>query len=801
MIKNYFKTAWRTFLKNKVNTSINILGLSIGITCCIIVLIFVKYESNFDDFHPYSEQTYRVVQHTEFAEQTMYWNTTAYPLAEALRNDLPDIEIVTQTAGPVKRFISIEDQNKKVLRFEDDYILFADSFFPKVFQLDWIIGNPDTALQNPSSIVLTEDLAKKYFGKDAISDQSIIGRIVKMNGKDPLTVTGIIKNAPGNTTLRYNMLIPYEFFKMHNRYFAENWSGNYQGTTFVTLDKKIDKTIIESKIATWKKKYLKPEDDNRISYFLQPLKEIHTQTLYGSSPGGYIMPQKVINTAYIVALFILIVAIINFVNLITAQSSIRSKEVGVRKVIGGSRYHLISQFILENVALIIITICFALFFIQFLLEQINQYLTIINLQLLLRWEDIGLIIAIGGVTILLAAIYPAFVLSSFNPIRALKSKIISGNGRKIGFRKVLIVFQFIIVQLFVIAAIVIATQIDYFRNKETGFSSDAVVTMPAPDFDKLQVFRTSLLQNKNIAKVAFGSGPPMAVERLRYGTTFRLPQQSEEERQETEMKVAGINYLDFYDLQLIAGRNFITTKRRFDEFIVNEKLIQSKGWTPQEAIGKKLVINEGEATIVGVVKDYHNSSLQSEITPCILINWNSIQNQVFVKIKNGNYKSLEQIEEIWNDTFTSAVYTYNFLNDSIEKEYLLERLIFNGVTLLSILAISIGCMGLLSLMSFITMRKRKEVGIRKVLGASAMQIVSFFSREFMVLIIIAFLITVPVIYYILNLWLESFTYRIELSIWMFLSGGLLTLIIAIITSGFQSVKAAIANPINSLRTE
>lgn len=513
------------------------------------------------------------------------------------------------------------------------------------------------------------------------------------------------------------------------------------------------------------------------------------------------MPSNILYALSIVALFILIIAIVNFINLLTAQSTSRSKEVGIRKVLGSKRLDLIFQFIFENSLVILGSLGLSIVILNSLLHQLNKNLSVIDLQLVFGLNHIGLILLIGFSTILLAAIYPALVLSAFKPIRALKNKIQFSKKDGVSVRKSLVTFQFVIVQLFVIAAIIVALQMNYFKNEPMGFSSDAIVMTPAPEFDKLEVYRNSLLGNKDIAKVTFGSGPPMAVDGLQLGTSFRLPEQSPEEALSAEIKVGDTNYLDFYELELLAGRGFTTNKEAFDEFIVNETLLKSYGWNPLEAIGKKIQINEGQATIVGVVKDYHNNSFQREITPCIILNWTYFQNQAFIKIGNNNYESLDLIKDIWETTFTASVYRLGFLDDSIEKEYVVERLVFNGFTILSILAICIGCLGLFGLMSFIVSRKKKEIGIRKVLGADILQIFSFFTSEFIGLVFLAFVIAVPLVYYFGNVWLESFTYRIELSVWMFLSGGFLTLIIAIVTCSFQSLNAALANPINALREE
>ncbi len=796
MSRYYVKIGWRSLLKNKLSFLINIAGLSLGVTCCLILLIFIRYESSFDRYQPHADRTYRVVQHTEYPEQTLYWNTTAYPLAEALRNDFPEMEIVTQTAGPVSRIFNIENKNGSITHFEENNVLFADSFYYQVFDLGWIAGQPQTAFQHANSIVLTESMVIKYFGPD----QDVTGRTIKLK-EEPLMITGVVKDAPGNTNLRYHMIISYEFFKKHNSYFSGNWSGNYEGTTFVVLKESGIRTNLESKISSWKKKYLKPEDDSRISYFLQPLPDIHNETLYGSIPGGYVMPKKLLRVAVFVALFILLIAIVNFINLITAKSSTRLKEVGVRKVVGSTRLDLIKQFVTENTLVVLLSLIFSIGLTYGLIDQLNNLLSIINLQLSFQPDDFRLLLLIGAGTILLATIYPAVVLTSFKPIQILKKDILLTNLRGFSLRKGLTVFQFVLVQLFVIAAIVVATQMNLFRNTELGFTAGDIVMTPAPEYIKLNTYRNSLLENKDIKAVAFGSGPPMAVDGFALGTTFRLPSQSIEEGQEARLKIGDRYYLDFYDLELVAGRNITENKESFDEFVVNEKLLKSFGWAPEEAIGKKLLINEGEATIEGVVKDYHNNSLQREISPCIILNWVYFNDQAFIKVAAENPPPLSAIEEIWKSTFSSSVYRHQFLDESIEKEYMLEQLIFKGFTIFSFLVMIIGCLGIFGLMSFLTLQKTKEVGIRKVLGATVMQIITFFSKEFILLIALAFIIAAPLTYYVMELWLRNFTYRIELTVWMFLTGGILTLLIALLTSGFHTVRAALTNPAGSLRSE
>jgi ABC-type antimicrobial peptide transport system permease subunit len=537
-------------------------------------------------------------------------------------------------------------------------------------------------------------------------------------GKDPMQVTGLVKDVPGNSNLRYEMLVPYEFFKQNNPYPASNWSGNYGGTTFVVVSEQKTAEDIELSISFWKKKYLNQDDDSRISYKLQPLAEIHTETIYGNSPGSYTMSGSLLRTARYVGIFILLIAIGNFVNLVTAKSVIRAKEVGIRKTIGSTRFDLFKQFTLENTLLVAISVIFALGISVFLISEANAVFSVINLQLKLKWTDVGLIIGLGVITVLLGTAYPAFILSAFKPLQIIKNDLPLTRTRGVSVRKAVTVFQFAVVQLFVIATIIAAVQMDLFRNKSLGFDSEAVLMIPVPQADKIEIFKNQLNQNPEVRDITIGSGPPMAINGFQLGSRFRTSDMPESEGYETELKIGDSNYMEFYRLELLAGRNFKDNNANFDEFIVNERLLKSFGWTPEEAIGRKLTINEGEATVIGVARDFHNISLQHDISPCIIINWEYFKDQAFVKLSKINPEVIQSLEKSWKDTFTTAVFKYEFVDDSIAREYFVETLSFKGFTLFSIIAIIIGSLGLIGLMTFITTQRTKEVGIRKVLGAS-----------------------------------------------------------------------------------
>ncbi len=801
MLANFFKIALRTISRNKVYSFINVIGLTLGISCCLVILIFVRYESSFDNSYPQAAKIFRVVQHTKFPEQTLYWGTTAYPLAAALRTDFSDFSTVTQTAGPVGRTFAVEN-NGVVNRFDEDRVLYADSLYTSVFETEWLAGDPGSALSDVNSVVLTKSVAHKYFG-NAIEDfSSLLGKTILLNGKDPLAVTGIVRDPAGNVNLNYNLLVPYEFFRGNNPYQSSNWSGNYRGTTFVVLNDVNAKTAIEKKIASWKKKYLKPEDDSRISYFLQRLDNIHNETTYGAVPAGYTMSTAMLNSAIAVAVFILIIAAVNFVNLTTALSAIRAREVGVRKVMGSSRWRLVQQFVGEHALMIIFSLGVSIALTQIVLDQLNRALPVINLNLVFVERDILIVFAIASGIIALAAIYPAVVLAGYKPLDAIRARIQVSNTRRFSLRKSLIVLQFAVVQIFIIATIVVATQMSYFKNKDLGFNPESVTIVKSPSIDKLDAFRNSLLQIPGVEEVSYGSGPPVSVGDFQLGTSFRLPSQPVEEGMEAEMKIPDTTYMQFYNLQLLAGRTISTNKERFDEFVVNEKVIKAMGWSPEEALGKRLMINEGEATIVGVVKDFHNTALQEEITPCVFLNWQEFQWSTFIRTTHtNNHETLAGIEKTWKTFLPEGVYKYSSLSDEMAANYKTENMVFNGFTFFSVLAVAIGCLGLIGLMSFMTIRRAKEVGIRKVLGASITQIVNLFSKEFLILIAIAFVAAAPIAYVAMQSWLNDFIYKIELQWWMFAGGGAIAIVIAGITVSIQSIKAASANPVESLKDE
>jgi putative ABC transport system permease protein len=816
MIRNYLKIAFRQLRADKIHTAINVFGLALGITSCLIIYIFIKYELSFDNFHSNAERTYRIVEHSQKADGVQHWSTTAYPLAEAIRRDMPAIG-VTQTVGPLSRIISSVDKKGNVHRFEENRLLFADEQYLQTFDFKkavpegiWLAGNAKTAFRQPNAVVLTQKLAERYFADHNDNYENMLGNILRLNNSDPLVVTGIIQNPPHNTNLLFEMLANYQFFKANNPYAASNWSGNYQGTTYVTLPSQIAPQTFEHQLKELKKKYMNAEDNRRISYHLQPLTDVHTTTLYGASQGGYTVSTRMLWGLASLAVFLILIASFNFINLTTAQAGRRRKEVGVRKAIGSTTFQLFGQFIGETLIVATVAGLLSMGALYQLLQWLNHSLTIINLDL----RPDATVWLFGAelilTTALLAGFYPAVVVSGFRPIVALKNAG-SHQRERFSLRQALIIVQFCITYGLIVSTFVASQQMDFFQNKELGFAKEAIIAVNGPRNQmpgKLEVFRQQLLQNPAIREVSFSSGAPITDNH--YGTDFRLKSEVVQMNRQAEMKWVDTRYQSLFGLQTIAGRWFTQSDTVLNRagFVVNETMVKMLGLTPETAIGKTMVINEGEAAIVGVVKDFHNVSLQQPITPCVLLCQNTgFYDRIHVQLQtqSGRLANVSQmlgaIEQTWKQAFPQDVYQYTFLNESLAKGYIVEQLVFDAFRIFAAISIFIACLGLFGLITFAANQRTKEIGVRKVLGASVAGIVTLLSKDFLKLIMMAIVISGPIAWYLMNQWLQNFEYRIAIEWWVFGLAGILSMSIALLTISFRAIKAALMNPVKSLRNE
>ncbi|WP_128546000.1 ABC transporter permease [Larkinella soli] len=815
MLGNYLKIGLRNLWKNRSYGFINVLGLALGMTCCLLIVLFIRYELGFDRFHTNADRIFRVVEHSRKADGVQYWSTTAYPLAQAIRREIPGVS-VTQTAGPDMRIISSTDGRGNVNRFEEKRVMFADENYLNTFDFSaafpeglWLAGDPKTAFRPVNAVVLTRKMAERYFPGAGGNFAGLIGKTLTLNNSDPLTVTGVIRTPPRNTNLLFDILINFRFFEKNNPFQVTNWSGNYQGTTYLTLPEGADPAAFEGQLKGIQKKYQNAEDQRRISYFLQPLREIHTGTLYGGSLGRYVISRSVLAGLAVLAVFLVLIGAFNFINLSVAQAIGRRKEVGIRKVIGSTRAQLFMQFIGESLLMAAVAGVVSLLALNALLPLLNRSFTLIDLDLRPDAGLWGFGAGLVGVVALLAGGYPAFVLSGFQPIKALKNAF-DGPQKGFSLRQGLIVLQFCITYGLLVGTLVVARQMDFFRNKELGFTKEAVLTLNGPrnqQISKMEVFRERLLENPAVREVSFATGAPTT--NNHYGTDFRLKSEPETMNRQAEMKVVDLRYQSLFGLRMVAGHWFTRTNvvrdgQRFNGFVINETMAKMLGLRPEAAVGQTVVINEGEAPVLGVVKDFHNTSLQKPIEPCVMMVWNTgFFEELHLKLASSANlpQTLGAIARTWKQVFPEDVFQYTFLDDSLARNYLIEQLVFDAFRVFAAISIFISCLGLFGLITFAAARRTKEIGVRKVLGASVAGIVALLSKDFLKLVLVAIALGTPVAWYGMHRWLEHFTYRIEVEGWMFAGAGLAAVGIALATVGIQSVRAALMNPVKSLKNE
>lgn len=809
----YLKIGIRQLLKDKTYSIVNLIGLVIGMTSVILIFYTLKHELSFDHFHTDSKQIYRVVQHNHTSDGIQYWNTTAYPLAEALHKDFPDLEAAL-AVGPMQHTMGVGEAGQSVIRFEEKLALYVDDNYLQLFDFGalnrplWLEGDPATALKAEKSVVITEKTAQKYFAGIVAAGESVIGQTLLLDNRDLLTVTGIVSTPPSNTNLLFDFLIPYRLYQKQEAFATQNWSGNYQGTTYVKLLSQSSPTAVAQKIANWKKNYLFPEDIERIEYRLQPLADIHTNATYNSPLGSYTVNKKLLGGLAIMACLLIIIPSVNVINLAIAQVSRRSAHVGIRKILGGSRLQLIKLFLVEILLLVITSCLFSIILAELLMTQINQKIDIVTIHLALDSSIIllgaGLILCIG----LLAGIYPALKFATFSPASALKKEKDVGLQRGVGFRKSLIGLQFSIANVFIIGTIVVALQMMHFKTADLGFNQEAIFTINIPDQDssRLQSFAHQLTDHPHIDNISFATGTPLTNDNDSWGTEFRLRHEEVQMMRAAEMKVVDLNYQDVFDLDLIAGKWLSRANQveRFNGFIANEALVHSLGFTPEEAIGQALIINEGEAPIIGVVKDFHNNTLHEAVSPCLIFHWNSgfyYEGHIALSSHATLSSTLSFINDTWHTSFPESIYKGDFLEAQLAHNYIIEELVFSAFQLFSFIAIFIAIIGLYALASFVVVSRTKEIGIRKVIGASTQQIIQLITQDFLRPVVLAIVISVPVAWYVMNQWLNNFTYRIELDWWIFALGGGIAFLMASLTVGWRSLTAAISNPIDALRNE
>jgi putative ABC transport system permease protein len=817
MFRNYFITTIRNLFRNKVGSIINITGLAVSIACCIAIYVFLKHEETFDNFHSKADRIYRMVLESKTAQGTDHLGYVAFPTARALRTDFPNLETVTQMYVGNKVIVQIPDAVAGTKKFEEKETTYADEFFFKTFDFSLIAGSTNKILSTPDEVVLSKTLADNYFSKEYSGRYNeLIGKTITVN-KKPYRISGIMQDMPRNSNIACNMLLPFKEFEVNNQSLMQNWQDFWsEAYTFVTLPKNYTAQQFDKDLIAFRNKYLDRENAKTQTFHAQPLLQVHTDELYGGT--YYATPSILIIAFLTMGIIVLLTACINFINLATAQSLQRAKEIGIRKTLGSRNWQLIVRFMIETLVLVLIASGVGLLLADWFLHQFNKYLAfIVNLNLHIDTSIVVFLLVLALAITFLAGYYPARIMAGYQPIQALKGSLkATGTGFKnrFSFRKGLVTTQFVVTQLLIIGTIVVSTQLHYFYSHNAGYQKEGVLTVEMPDNDqqKITVFRNALMNHPQVKDVTFCSGPPMSASNA--FSNMRLPASAKKDNINTERKYVDPGYLSVFKIPLVAGRNLqvldkvLVKNDSINQYniLVNQKAVSALGFKNAEAaIGQTITIDDKDrATIVGVTRNFDNVSIQSDINPCFMYyatNWIAMANIKMSAVDNTN--ALTQIKKDWETLYPDQVYKSMTLEDYIQHKafYVMEDIMYQGFKIFAVLSIIIGCMGLYGLVSFLAIQRQKEIGIRKVLGASVNSILYLFSKEFTWLVLIAFLIAAPVGYWAMNSWLQTFANRIELQVSYFVVTLMLSLLIAIGTIGFQAIKAAIANPVKSLRRE
>jgi len=809
MFKNYFKTAWRNLTRNKSYAAINVTGLTIGIAACLLIFLVVQYETSFDNFHTNKDRIYRVVNVAKGPDGVKLGSGTQLPLADGLRAEFPQLTNVASIMLNDGSHYSIEDAGKggAIKKFKEDSAYYADPQFFQIFDFKWLAGDKKTALAEPNAVVLSRNEADKFFG----DWHSAIGKTVRYESRRNFKVTGIIENTPANTDFPMRLLISWPTLVSKDGEMSGNsqdWISTFTDrNTYVILPAGVSERKFNADLATFAKKHIPPPYNKSSSLQLQALTDMHYNTQIGIY-GGHPFSKQLINMISLIGLFLLCIACVNFINLATAQAINRSKEVGIRKVLGSNRYQLVLQFISETLIITLFAVILASVISLITLPMLNDLLEIHLSGSFLLNPIVVLFLAgvVIGVTFL-AGFYPALVLSGFNPIEALRNKIKAGRSSGISLRRVLVVTQFGIAQFLVIGMLVLIYQMNYFKNKSLGFNKDAVITVPFPGDSvsrtKVKAFKDQLLQQPGIKDVSVSLFSP--ADNSGWHSDFTFNNSPKPVDFGASLKWADPEYFRLFDIKFVAGGPYKNTDT-ISGYVVNETLIHKLGITdPKQAIGKYIMIwgdKKKNLQITGVVKDFNAGALRDPIPPVLMAPWRQFYAKLNVKIQPRNvHQTLAGVEGLWNKTFPNGVYEYQFLDKTIADFYKAEDELSSLYKIFSGIAIFISCLGLYGLVSFMAVQRIKEVGIRKTLGASVGHIVYLFSKEFTVLIVVAFALSAPVGYYFMHEWLQDFTYRITIGPGIFILAIISSVIIAWLTVGYKAVRAALANPVKSLRSE
>jgi predicted permease len=804
MLKNYLTTALRNLWRKKGSTLINITGLSLGIAGSLVLFLIVTRHTTFDNYHTKADRIYRVVHTSKGNDGDRFTAGTPNVLHDAFKNDFTEAEEVAFTSYRSGALITIpQGHGEAPKKYEEERgVTFAIPSFFRVFDRKVLIGDAIKGLDDPNEAVISKKLALKYFGKE-----DAIGEVVKFEDIE-YKIAAVIEDAPVNTDFPFDLMLSYITVKKEreqNGGWNSIWSDEQ---TWFLLKEGETIASIEARMPDFELKYLGEEDAARASYLIQPLKTVHSDERFGNYNYNTV-PKSVLITLSLIAVFLILTACINFVNLATAEAIKRSKEVGIRKALGSTRSQLIRQFLGETGLVTIFSVLIAIGVAGVSLRFLNPFL---EESLSLAANPI-MWVYLAAITIfvsLLSGLYPSFVVSAYNPVAALKNAMGNKTSSGYGLRRGLVVVQFFISQVFIIGTIVLINQMDFLNKKDLGFQKDAVISVPipvreAPGFEnpegqgesRMRVFKNQVAGLSGVEHVSLNSTPPSSGSVS--GTRFNIEGKEDDFR--TQVKEVDGDYLKLFNIEFVAGEN-LKDLDTAGGFVVNQKVADVTGYAPIDLVGKQIDMWGRRLPVVGVVKNFHTTSLSDPITPVVMMNRVRGYGNLSVKLNPANMQStIKEIQKYWEASYPEAIFSFEFLDEQIREFYNSQRRMSVLIGIFATMAILIGCLGLLGLATFMANQKTKEIGIRKVLGASVPSIFLIFSKEFAVLIAGGFIVAVPVAWYLMNSYLEQFEYKIPLGPMFFLAGIGISAMIAFITVGYRSFKAATINPVESLKCE
>jgi len=804
MIKNYLKTAWRSLLNNKSYATLNVVGLAVGIAACLLIFMIIKYETSFDTYHAKKDNIYRVMSLRYNPDGMEYESGVPFPTGASLRLDFPQLKQVASIIKANGTLLSFnDDKTNSIKKFKEDDTYYTEPQFFDVFDFTWLAGDKKTALNDPNTIVLTQSEANKFFG----DWKNAIGKTIKLQNKTDLKVTGILNDPPVNTDFPLKAVVSYASLKVKGSDYYDNinnWTSIYgEHYCFVLMPDNQNIAQFNKGLEGFVKKHIPPGPD-KSGMQLQPLSDIHYNTEVSKYTEGE-FSHRLIDAIALIGIFLLVIACVNFINLATAQAVNRSKEVGIRKVLGSTREQLVFQFISETFIITLAAIVIGIVVAFMALPYFNKLLDIqLNSSFLMDPQVILFIVILLVAVTFLAGFYPAMILSGFNPITALKNKIAASSTNGVSLRRGLVVLQFCIAQVLIIGTLVIISQMDYFKNKSLGFAKNAIINVGMPNdsvsLTRINTLHDELLQQPGVKDVSYSFTSPS--DNSNWNSNFTYNNAAKPSDFQANMKWADPEYFKLYDLKIVAGRAYIKTDT-VHEVVVNETLLKKLGvLDPNSAINKSMIVQGKKVQIVGVVKDFNVTSLKRQIPPVIMACYKDVYQTINIKVQPADLKqTLSSIERQWNGAFPDYVYDYKFLDTKIANFYKSEDQLSQLYKIFAGIAIFISCLGLYGLISFMAVQRIKEVGIRKTLGASVGSIVYLFSKEFTVLILVAFAISAPVGWFVMHRWLLTFTYRYSFGPGIFLIAIAASVLIAWLTVGYKALRAALSNPVKSLRNE